>query len=356
MTLARYVLVIFSCISSYAYNAFDKIEQVLKHVQTDYPYQLDDEKIAEHTILDLVSQLDRHSSYLNKKQARDLQTITSGKFIGIGAKLKLNDQHLHIISVMPGSPANKANLQVNDIITHINYNPVDPENFMQQLKGNEHEPLTLSLVRTKKNIETTLTRMAIEIPSISSKQIDDIGYIRIKLFSKHTPQELFEAITSLTPTSEAILFDLRGNPGGLLSASVIATDYLLNNKKDPIVHINEHTNEKPIAIVASEYDLSFGKPIFILVDKSTASGGEIFTKALQFYQRATVLGQRTYGKGSVQSLIPFKDGSLLKLTTAFFTGPDGSAINDKGVKPDIHFSDPSHMLAQALQFIHHNLN
>lgn len=343
---------------SFASEQFHKVGKTLEYIEKNYAYDIDDRKITDSALTNITNQLDQYSTYLSASAAASLKRITSGQFFGIGIKLKHLNNHIIIDSILPNSPASYHDIKSGDEITHVNGVRVFESNGIAQLKNHPKKGFRLTVKRDNKPHDITIHKAVIPLPTVSSEQIDNIGYIKIQMFSKNTPDELFDAVTGFDSQAEALLIDLRHNPGGILSSTVVSADYFLNakNKRTPIVQLRSSAQHDFTPIYASKHDLSFGTPIFVLVDENTASGGEIFAKALQHYQRATIIGKQTFGKGSVQSLIPFHDGSILKLTTASFFGPDYQPIDNIGVIPDINLSDSEQMLAQTLHFIQQKLN
>tara|TARA_A100001015_G_scaffold301188_1_gene387671 strand:- start:6435 stop:7652 length:1218 start_codon:yes stop_codon:yes gene_type:complete len=346
------------CLISLASDQFQKVDKALRYIEKNYAYEINDQEITDSALANITNHLDSYSTYLSSSAAEALKRVTRGSFYGIGTKLKYSNNKIFVESVLPNSPASHQDIKAGDEITHVNGIPVIESHGIVQLKDQPKKGFRLTLVRNNKPHIVTIHKAAITLPTVSSQQIDDIGYIKIQLFSKNTPSELFDAITGLSSQTEAILIDLRHNPGGILSSTVVSADYFLNapNKRSPIVQLRNSVRHEFIPIYASKHDLTFGTPLFILVDENTASGGEIFAKALQHYRRAQVIGRQTFGKGSVQSLIPFEDGSILKLTTASFFGPERQPIETVGVQPDVYLNDTEQMLAQTLHFIKQKLN
>lgn len=339
----------------------DKLEDVFQYIDELYIEPVTSEDMTNHAITGMLQSLDDYSSYLTSHEANFLETIINGGFVGIGATIKLTDQVLTVDNIIPNSPASEYGLKEGDIISHINGETIDPIDLFAnilRMRGAEGTFLTLQVLRPHPVI-LNIKRGRVDVEEVSYTEVDHFAYIELKLFTNETLPTLRKAIKQARIDEvEAIILDLRRNPGGLLHTAIEATALFLEKIDYPtndITQIIRKDHIRRIPLPHNAHDLSEGLPIYILISPNTASGAEILASALQSFNRAVLFGETTRGKGSIQSLIPLKDNSLIKLTTAYFTSPDGERINQVGVKPDYPLKLPNPSMQQIVAKIRNTM-
>lgn len=322
---------------------------VLEHVKNYYVNSVDDSKLFEDSIRGMLSGLDPHSAYLDQDEYSDLREGTSGKFGGLGIEVIMEDGFIKIVSPIDDSPAYNAGIQPGDLIIKLDDTPVkglSMREAVDMMRGKKGTPITLTLIRKGVDhpLSINLKRDIINAASVKYKIFDDgYGYLRVSQFQNDTGSEMKKALLKMkkeiNDQPKGIVIDLRNNPGGILQASVEAADLFLEKSKlkhdGVIVFSKGRAPGAQLKEVAKSSDMTKGAPIVVLVNGGTASAGEILTAALQDHQRAIVLGEQTFGKGSVQTVLPLKDERALKLTTALYYTPSGKSIQAKGITPDI---------------------
>jgi carboxyl-terminal processing protease len=292
----------------------------------------------------ILSSLDPHSSYMDAKTFRDMQVQTRGEFSGLGIEVRMDDGILKVVTPIDETPAAHAGVLAEDIITHLDGNPVKGltlQQAVERMRGPRDSKITLRIDRRgqEKPVEITITRDVIKVRSVRSRnEGEDIGYIRIATFNEQTTDGLRKAIadlqTQLGDKLKGYVLDLRNNPGGLLNESITVSDAFLD--RGAIVSTRSRESREPQAVQARIGDLTRGLPIIVLVNGGSASASEIVAGALQDHKRATVIGSRSFGKGSVQTIIPLgPNQGALRLTTARYYTPSGRSIQAKGIVPDI---------------------
>ncbi|MCP8352623.1 S41 family peptidase [Candidatus Synchoanobacter obligatus] len=338
-----------------------KIQDAIDYIHLFYVEDNIQDNFTDQALTGILSYLDPHSQYLTNEQADALKTITQGDFVGVGLSLSLQNQKLIVTNILPNTPAEKSNLKVHDVITHIDQTPIDPNNLLNNIKkmrGPSNSWVTLTRQTAPFNIR--LQRKTIDIPEVNIENLpENITRIHISLFNEDTTDDLIKALYN-NQDADAYLIDLRNNPGGLLGAAINATMLFLNYDTVPDATITQLIGKHstmPFQLPPEATDITQNKPLFILLNQNSASGAEIFASALQYYKRATILGETSQGKGTVQSLIPLGDGSMLKLTTAYFTRPNGDPINNIGIIPDFTINPMTKTpLSKALSFIRKSLS
>jgi carboxyl-terminal processing protease len=292
----------------------------------------------------VLSSLDPHSSYMDGKTFRDMQVQTRGEFSGLGIEVRMDDGILKVVTPIDETPAARAGVLAEDIITHLDGNPVKGltlQQAVERMRGPRESKITLRIDRRgqEKPVEITITRDVIKVRSVRSRvEGEDIGYIRIATFNEQTTDGLRKAIadlqTQLGDKLKGYVLDLRNNPGGLLNESITVSDAFL--EKGGIVSTRSRESRQPQSVQARNDDWTRGLPIIVLVNGGSASASEIVAGALQDNKRATVIGSRSFGKGSVQTIIPLgPNQGALRLTTARYYTPSGRSIQAKGIVPDI---------------------
>ncbi len=317
--------------------------QIFSRIKADYVEPVDDKTLLENAIRGMVSGLDPHSSYLDISDYHDLQIGTTGEFGGLGIEVGMEDGFVKVISPIDDTPADHAGVEAGDLIVRLDDTPVkgltlrDAVNLMRGKVGTD---ILLTIVREgeEKPLKITITRDKIKVKSVKSRLIEpDIGYLRITQFQSRTGDNLLEAIDSLMDKNEralrGVILDLRNNPGGVLDAAVDVSDAFL--EKGLIVYTEGRIKNSAMTFNARPGDEIDGAPLIVLVNEGSASASEIVAGALQDHKRALILGNKTFGKGSVQTILPLGNDSAIKLTTARYFTPAGRSIQAEGIVPDI---------------------
>lgn len=317
--------------------------EIFGKIKQDYVEDVSDRKLLEGAIQGMLAGLDPHSSYLNQEDYRDLQVGTSGEFGGLGIEVGLENGLVKVIAPIDDTPAARAGLEAGDLIMRIDDKPVKGLGLGESVKLMRGKPGTkIRLTVMREGAEGTLTfeieRAVIQVPSIRSRMLEPgFGYVRISHFQARTADDLAEAIASLTGESDAklkgLVLDLRNNPGGMLNSAVSVSDAFLGDGL--IVYTQGRLEDSRIEFEAGPEELVPGAPIVVLVNGGSASASEIVAGALQDHKRAIIMGSKTFGKGSVQTVIPIDDRRALKLTTARYFTPLGRSIQAQGITPDI---------------------
>jgi carboxyl-terminal processing protease len=326
------------------YRQLSLFSDVFERVRSDYVEKPDDAKLVESAINGMLAGLDPHSSYMDAKSFRDMQVQTRGEFGGLGIEVTMEDGVLKVVAPIDETPAARAGVQANDYITHIDDEPVQGLTLTQavdKMRGPINTKIKIRIMRKgqDKPVEMTLTRDVIKVLSVRShSEGDDVGYIRITQFTEQTNEGLKKAINELTAQDGAklkgFIVDLRNNPGGLLDQAIAVCDAFL--EKGEIVSTRGRNADEIQRFTAKPGDMTKGKPVIVLINGGSASASEIVAGALQDHKRATILGTRSFGKGSVQTIIPLGSGNgALRLTTARYFTPSGHSIQAKGILPDI---------------------
>jgi carboxyl-terminal processing protease len=326
------------------YKQLSLFGDVFERVRSDYVEKPDDAKLVETAINGMLTGLDPHSSYMDAKSFRDMQVQTRGEFGGLGIEVTMEDGVIKVVTPIDETPAAKAGVQANDYITHIDDEPVQGLTLNQavdKMRGPVNTPIKIRIMRKgqDKPVEMTLTREVIKVLSVRSRsEGDDVGYIRITQFTEQTTEGLKKAIADITAQDgdklKGFIVDLRNNPGGLLDQAISVSDTFL--EKGEIVSTRGRNADETQRFSARPGDLSKSKPVIVLINGGSASASEIVAGAMQDHKRATILGTRSFGKGSVQTIIPLGSGNgALRLTTARYFTPSGHSIQAKGIVPDI---------------------
>jgi carboxyl-terminal processing protease len=330
--------------SADAYKQLSLFGDVFERVRSDYVEKPDDSKLVESAINGMLTGLDPHSSYMDAKSFRDMQVQTRGEFGGLGIEVTMEDGLIKVVAPIDETPAAKAGVQANDYITHIDDEPVQGLTLNQavdKMRGPVNTKIKLKIMRKgqDKPVEMTLTRDVIRVLSVRShSEGDDVGYIRITQFNEQATTGLKKAIADLTAQNgdklKGFILDLRNNPGGLLDQAISVSNAFLN--RGEIVSTRGRNADETQRFTARPGDLTKGKPVIVLINGGSASASEIVAGALQDHKRATMVGTRSFGKGSVQTIIPLGTGNgALRLTTARYFTPSGRSIQAKGIVPDI---------------------
>jgi carboxyl-terminal processing protease len=336
----------FAAAASDTYRHLSLFGDVFDKVRADYVEKPDEQKLVESAINGMLSGLDPHSSYLDAKGFKDMRTQTEGKFGGLGIEVTQEDGFVKVVTPIDDTPASRAGIMTGDLIGAIDGESVQGMTLNQavdKMRGAINTSVKLTILRgkEKKKVEVALVRAEIHIKSVRShKQDDDIGYIRISQFNEETADGLKSAMTKFQQEMpgdkfKGYILDLRNNPGGLLDQSIQVVNAFID--KGEIVSTRGRTAEETQRYNArSSGDLSRSKPVVVLINGGSASASEIVAGALQDHKRATILGTRSFGKGSVQTIIPLGGSNgALRLTTARYYTPSGRSIQAKGIDPDV---------------------
>ncbi len=323
-------------------HALRNFARVLTLIRQNYVSTTDNKTLIKHAIEGMVDSLDPHSAWLTGERLTHLETITNGHFGGLGIRITQQDGHIRIITPLDDTPAGKANIQPGDIILAIDDQPIRGKNLqdvVELLRGSVGSKVQLTLDRSGQDapIDVTLTRATIELKSVKHHMLaPGYGYLRITQFQDNTAKAVKAALTKLSQHQPfyGLVLDLRNNPGGVLRAAVQTADYFLNDGL--IVYTQGRDAASRVNFSATPGDMLHGLPLVVLVNAGTASAAEIVSGALQDQHRAVIAGQRTFGKGSVQSVVPLDDKHALKLTIARYYTPSGRSIQAEGIQPDIN--------------------
>jgi carboxyl-terminal processing protease len=326
------------------YRQLSLFGDVFERVRADYVEKPDDSKLIESAINGMLAGLDPHSSYMDAKSFRDMQVQTRGEFGGLGIEVTMEDGLIKVVAPIDETPAAKAGVMANDIITHLDDEPVQGLTLNQavdKMRGPVNTKIKLKIVRkgAEKPIDIAIMRDVIRVRSVRSNlNGDDVVYIRITQFNEQTTEGVRKAINELsTQTGDKLkgfVVDLRNNPGGLLDQAISVSDAFL--ERGEIVSTRGRNAEETQRFNARAGDLTKAKPVIVLINGGSASASEIVAGALQDHKRATIVGTRSFGKGSVQTIIPLGSGNgALRLTTARYFTPSGRSIQAKGITPDI---------------------
>ena len=327
------------------YTQLNLLGNVFERIRADYVEKPEDSKLVEGAINGMVTSLDPHSRYMNEAAWRDMQETTHGEFGGLGIEVTMEDGLVKVVSPMDGTPAAKAGILSGDFITSIDGDAVQGltlEQAVNKMKGPVHTSTKLKIERKgmDKPLDVSIQREIIQVKPVSFHTVGgDIGYVRISSFNEQTTDGLRKAVTDITkeiPQDKlaGYIIDLRNNPGGLLDQAVSVVSTLL--QRGEVVSTRGRTPEETQRYTAKGGDMTKGKPIVVLVNGGSASASEIVAGALHDHKRATLIGTRSFGKGSVQTIIPLGTGNgALALTTARYFTPSGHSIQALGVSPDI---------------------
>jgi carboxyl-terminal processing protease len=329
--------------SSETYRQLDLFGRVFERVRTDYVEEPEDESLIESAINGMLSALDPHSSYLSAKNYRDMQVQTRGEFGGLGIEVTMENQVVKVISPIEDTPADRAGIKAGDYITHLDGEQVQGLTLAQaveKMRGRINSPIKLTVVRegVDQPLEITVVRDTIKIRAVRSRVEDDVAYLRVTSFNEQTHDSLESAVEKLKAEIgdklKGYVVDLRNNPGGLLDQAIAVSDALLNQGE--IVSTRGRSASDTQRHNARSGDIAEGKPVIVLINGGSASASEIVAGALQDHKRAKIIGTRSFGKGSVQTIIPLGANSgAMRLTTARYYTPSGRSIQAKGIDPDI---------------------
>ena len=327
------------------YEKIDLLGEVLEKVQDEYVDEIDQAEVMDFAINGILQSLDPYSAYMNPKIFKEMQTETSGEFGGLGIEVSMEGGVVKVISPIDDTPAARVGVKAGDYIVRINGEQVQGKTLMEAvnlMRGPVGSPIEITIRRKglKKAKIFTIIREIIEIKSVISKLIDnEIGYLRLRAFNENSSNQLKGAISKLEKNNKLVgyILDLRNNPGGLLSQAVRISDFFLDDGE--IVSTRGRKSRENRKFFAKKGDRIKGKPLIVLINNGSASAAEIVAGALQDQKRAVLLGETTYGKGSVQSIIPLRNKGAIRLTISKYYLPSGKSISEVGVTPDIRVEE-----------------
>ena len=327
------------------YEKIDLLGEVLEKVQDEYVDEIDQAEVMDFAINGILQSLDPYSAYMNPKIYEEMQTETSGEFGGLGIEVSMEGGVVKVISPIDDTPASRVGVKAGDYIVRINGEQVQGKTLMEAvnlMRGPVGSPIEITIRRKglKKAKIFTIIREIIEIKSVISKLIDnEIGYLRLRAFNENSSNQLKGEISKLEKNNKLVgyILDLRNNPGGLLSQAVRISDFFLDDGE--IVSTRGRKSRENRKFFAKKGDRIKGKPLIVLINNGSASAAEIVAGALQDQKRAVLLGEATYGKGSVQSIIPLRNKGAIRLTISKYYLPSGKSISEVGVTPDIRVEE-----------------
>ena len=325
------------------YEKIDLFGEVLESIKKDYVDDVDQAEIMDSAINGVLQSLDPYSAYMSPELFKEMQTDTRGEFGGLGIEIGMEAGVVKVISPIDDTPAAKAGIKAGDYIVKIGDEQVQGKSLLEAVKlmrgpvGTSID-LTVRRKNVKKPIEFKIIRKIIEVKSVNSKKIGkekNLGYIRLKSFNENSDKQFLKSLKEFEEKSKVkgYVFDLRNNPGGLLAQAINITDFFLDDGE--IVSTKGRKTSETRKFFARKGDQIKGKPIVVLINNGSASAAEIFAGALKDHKRAIILGENSYGKGSVQSIIPLKNGGGIRLTISKYYLPSGKSISEVGVTPDI---------------------
>ena len=345
-------IIIFSFFSNEAYsqnNLFQKIDlfgEVFENIKKEYVDDVDEAEMMDSAINGVLQSLDPYSAYMSPELFKEMQTDTRGEFGGLGIEIGMEAGVVKVISPIDDTPAAKAGIKAGDYIVKIGGEQVQGKSLLEAVKlmrgpvGTSID-LTIRRKNIKKPLEFKIVRKIIEVQSVSSRIIgeDNLGYIRLKSFNENSDRQFLKSVKKFEkkPNLKGYVLDLRNNPGGLLTQAINITDFFL--EEGEIVSTKGRKISETRKFFARKGDEIKGKPIVVLINNGSASASEIFAGALKDHKRAIILGENSYGKGSVQSIIPLKNGGGMRLTISKYYLPSGKSISEVGVAPDIFIEE-----------------
>jgi len=318
--------------------------EVFQHIKLSYVEEVEDKKLLEYAIQGMLTGLDPHSNFLNSDEFKELQLGTTGEFGGLGIEIGQENGFIRIISPIDDTPAQRAGLQAGDVIIKLDHKPakgISLNDAVKIMRGKPGSKIILTVIRegAATPIDVPIVRAIIKIKSVRSRLLEDnYGYVRISHFQSRTGDDASKALKKLIVENKdkklsGLVLDLRNNPGGLLNAAVSVSDLFLTDGL--VVYTEGRVDDSDIKFKARPDDYLNGAPIVVLVNGGSASASEIVAGALQDHKRAVIMGTKTFGKGSVQTILPMNNQSALKLTTARYFTPSGRSIQATGIEPDI---------------------
>lgn len=324
------------------YELLNLFGDVFERVRSDYVEPVSDEKLIESALNGMLTSLDPHSSYLNAKSFDEMRINTSGEFGGLGIEVTMENGLVKVVSPIDETPAAKAGIKSGDFISEIDGTPVmglTLSDAVEKMRGKAGSTVSLTVLREglKAPMKITLERAVIKIKSVRGRVEDDVAYIRITQFQETTTSameaEIKRQMKEIGPKLKGVVLDLRNNPGGLLDQAISVSDAFL--ERGEIVSTRERDPKNTRRYTATPGDILNGLPMVVIINEGSASASEIVAGALKDHKRAVILGTKSFGKGSVQTVIPVRDHGAIRLTTARYYTPSGTSIQATGIEPDI---------------------
>jgi len=324
------------------YHMLDLFGEIVEQVRSKYVDKPDDDVLIQSALTGMLSSLDPHSSYLSAKEYSEMQVQSRGEFGGIGLEISIEDGVLKVVSPLDDSPAAKAGLRANDVITRVDNEPMSgltQEQAVEKMRGPVDSPVTLTILRkdVERPFDVKVIRELIRIDPVKELAEGNVAYIKITSFNEQTHARLVKAVKrakqTIGPKLKGYIIDLRNNPGGLLEQAILVADDFLDD--GTIVITKGRNPEDSQRANARPGDLADGRKLVVLINGGSASASEIVAGALQDHKRATVIGTRSFGKGSVQTIIPLGFNGAIRLTTARYYTPSNRSIQARGIEPDI---------------------
>ena len=316
---------------------------IFANIKSNYVEPVEDKELLENAIRGMLSGLDPHSAYLDPEDYKELQVGTTGEFGGLGIEVGMEDGFVKVIAPIDDTPAQRAGIVAGDLIIRLDDTPVKGltlKDAVEIMRGEPDTDIVLTIVREglDKPLKIKITRAIIKVTSVKHRLLDPgFGYVRITQFQSNTSENLLDAIDKLKQENDGplqgLVLDLRNNPGGVLSAAVDVADAFL--EKGLIVYTKGRAADSEVEFKATPKDVLDKAPLVVLINVGSASASEIVAGALQDHHRAVIMGSKSFGKGSVQTVLPMKNGAALKLTTARYYTPSGRSIQAEGIVPDI---------------------
>jgi carboxyl-terminal processing protease len=328
--------------SDETYRLLNMFGDVFERIRADYVEEVTDEELVEAAVNGMLTSLDPHSSFMNAKNFKDMQVQTKGQFGGLGIQVSMEEGLVKVISPIDDTPAFRAGIKAGDYITHLDGEAVlglTLDQAVEKMRGPVDSEIKLVIRRegTPDPINVTLTRAIIKVESVRQRVEGNVGYLRITSFTENTESGLKRSIQRINEQADqdivGYVLDLRNNPGGLLDQAIAVSDIFL--EKGEIVSTRPRDQEQSSRYNARPGDLVDGKPVVVLINGGSASASEIVAGALQDHRRAVIMGTKSFGKGSVQTIIPLTGYGAIRLTTARYYTPSGTSIQAKGIVPDI---------------------
>ena len=338
------------------FEGLKTFSEVYGRIQQDYVEPVTDDELLEDAIRGMLSGLDPHSAYLDQEQYNELKVGTTGQFGGLGIEVGMENGFVKVIAPIDDTPAFHAGVKAGDLIIRLDEKPVKGMSLsdaVKMMRGEPGSPIVLTVVRegVEQPIKITIVRDIIKIKSVKSRILEDgYGYLRITSFQSKTGDNMVEAIDEMKKKGalKGLVLDLRNNPGGVLNAAVAVSDAFLESGL--IVYTDGRVEDAKMRFSATPHDIIGGAPIVVLINGGSASASEIVAGALQDHKRAVIMGEKTFGKGSVQTILPISNGGAVKLTTARYYTPSGRSIQAEGITPDVEISRVKLELAARSEF------
>ncbi len=331
--------------------------EVFGRIKSDYVEPVADKKLLEQAIRGMLGGLDPHSSYLNEEDYKEIRVGTSGEFGGLGIEVGIEDGFIKVIAPIDDTPAARAGIRSGDLIIKLDDKPVKGMSLDEAvglMRGKPGTSITLTIMREgrDKPLALSVERAVVKVVSVKDRMLEPgYGYVRVSQFQSHTSEDMIKAINGLKRKAggqlKGLVLDLRNNPGGVLNSAVAVSDAFLTG--GVIVYTEGRVKDSELKFQAAPDDVLDGAPIVVLVNGGSASASEIVAGALQDHKRAVIMGRQTFGKGSVQTIIPVNERIALKLTTARYFTPNGHSIQAEGIKPDIELQEVKVATTEAAQ-------